>query len=260
MQPIRLEGTVAIVTGASRGLGRSMASALADAGANVVLCSPETELLNQAADEIAARHGSGRALALTADITLRADCERLLSESLRVFGGLHVLVNNARHHYLTRLPFWEIDPEGWQQCVRVNLMGTFLLSHIVTPHMIAQGFGRIVNITTSLHTMQTRNYSQYGATKTALETVTGIWAQDLAGTGVTVNTLHPGGKVNTRNEPAGGKDLNPVDVLDRPIVWLASRHSDGQSGGRYCGEKWDDALPYDQAAAGAIEPPVLRAP
>ena len=77
-------------------------------------------------------------------------------------------------HYLTRLPFWEIDPEGWQQCVRVNLMGTFLLSHIVTPHMIAQGFGRIVNITTSLHTMQTRNYSQYGATKTALETVARI--------------------------------------------------------------------------------------
>jgi NAD(P)-dependent dehydrogenase (short-subunit alcohol dehydrogenase family) len=201
MEPIRLPGTVAVVTGASRGLGRSMATALAAAGARVVLASPETELLTQAVDEIASRHGRDRALALPADITIRGDCERVIAESLRAFGALHMLVNNARHPYLTRLPLWEIDPDSWQQCIRVNVMGTFLLSRLIAPHLLAQGFGRIVNITTSLNTMQARNYSQYGATKTALEAVTMIWAQDFAGTGVTVNSLHPGGRVDTGNRP-----------------------------------------------------------
>jgi 3-oxoacyl-[acyl-carrier protein] reductase len=261
METINLDGTVAVVTGASRGLGRSMATALAAAGARVVLASPETEMLAQAADEITSRHGKDCALALPTDITVRGDCERVLAESLRVFGALHALVNNARHPYLTRLPLWEVDPDNWQQCIRVNVMGTFLLSHIVAPHLLARGFGRIVNITTSLNTMQTRNYSQYGATKTALEAMTMIWAQDFAGTGVTVNSLHPGGQVNTGNIRRGseGRTPLPVDVLDDAIVWLASKHSDGKTGGRYCGRRWDAALPPETAAARALDPPVLRA-
>lgn len=262
MTTIRLDGTVAVVTGASRGLGRSMATALASAGARVVLASPEAELLAQVADEIASQYGKDCALALPADITVRADCEHVLAESLRVFGGLHMLVNNARHSYLTRLPLWETDPDNWQQCIRVNVMGTFLLSHIVAPHLLAQGFGRIVNITTSLNTMQTRNYSQYGATKTALEAMTMIWAQDFAGTGVTVNSLHPGGQIDTGNikRSSEGKTPLPVDVLDNAIVWLASKHSNGKTGGRYCGQRWDTTLPPDAAAALALDPPVLRVP
>ena len=261
MGTIRLDGTVAVVTGASRGLGRSMANALASAGARVALASPEAELLAQVVDEITSRYGKNCALALPSDITVRADCERVLAESLRVFGGLHMLVNNARHSYLTRLPLWETDPDNWQQCIRVNVMGTFLLSHIVAPHLLAQGFGRIVNITTSLNTMQTRNYSQYGATKTALEAMTMIWAQDFAGTGVTVNSLHPGGQVDTGNKKLSSEGKNPlaVDVLDNAIVWLASKHSDGKTGGRYCGQRWDTTLPPDAAAALALDPPVLRA-
>jgi 3-oxoacyl-[acyl-carrier protein] reductase len=262
MDRIRLDGMVAVVTGASRGLGRSMACALAAAGAKVLLASPETDLLTQAAEEINARHGAGSALALTTDITARADCERALAECLLHFGALHVLVNNARFHYLTRLPFWEIDAERWQHCVRVNLMGTFLLSHVVAPQMIAQGFGRIVNLSTGLDSMRRKNYSQYGTTKSALEAATLIWAQDLAGTGVTVNSLHPGGMVKTDDDPkrlpSGGGTLIGVDVLDAPIVWLASRHSDGKTGGRYCGLRWDRNLPWDEAAAGALEPEVLR--
>jgi 3-oxoacyl-[acyl-carrier protein] reductase len=136
-----------------------------------------------------------------------------------------------------------------------------LLTRIVAPHLLAQGFGRIVNITTSANTMQTRNYSQYGATKTALEAMTIIWAQDFAGTGVTVNSLHPGGQVDTgKIRPREGRTPLPVDVLDNAIVWLASKHSDGKTGGRYCGKRWDATLPPDTAAARALDPPVLRAP
>jgi NAD(P)-dependent dehydrogenase (short-subunit alcohol dehydrogenase family) len=171
-----------------------------------------------------------------------------------------MLVNNARHTYLTRLPLWEVDPDNWQQCIRVNITGTFLLSHLLAPHLVALSFGRIVNITTSLDTMQTRNYSQYGATKTALEAMTVIWAQDFAGTGVTVNSLHPGGQVDTgRTAPrTDGRTLLPLSVLDDPIVWLGSRHSDGNTGGRYCGQRWDASLLPDAAAARALDPPVLR--
>jgi 3-oxoacyl-[acyl-carrier protein] reductase len=222
------------------------------------------DLLGEVSREIDARCGKGCALPIAADITQRSDCERLLSACLHAFGGLHVLVNNARFHYLTRLPFWEVDPDRWQQCVRVNVMGTFLLSHLVAPHLIAQGFGRIVNIGTGLDSLWRKNYSQYGATKTAIEAASGIWAQDLGGTGVTVNTLHPGGMVKTDDDPnrrpTGGGTLLPVDVLDDPIVWLASQESDGKTGGRYCGRAWDRTLPPAEAAARALEPPVLRTP
>src|SRR5260221_32175 len=115
MSAIRLDDKVAVVTGASRGLGRAMAEALVEAGARVLLASPETQLLERAESEIEQRHGPGRALALTTDITRRADCERVLAEARRRFGALHVLVNNARRPHRgpglpvhgNSLPFWE---------------------------------------------------------------------------------------------------------------------------------------------------------
>src|SRR5262249_34248253 len=159
---IRLDGKVAVVTGASRGLGRAMAQALAKAGARLVLASPETEMLEQVAADIEAHHGKGCALPLTTDITRRADCERVLAESLRHFGGLHVLVNNARRLHRgpglpargNSLPFWDSDPDIWQETIAVNVSGTFLLSHVIARHFIRQGWGRIIVLTTSLSTMQ----------------------------------------------------------------------------------------------------------
>jgi 3-oxoacyl-[acyl-carrier protein] reductase len=248
-----------------------MAVALADAGARVVLASPETEQLEQAAAEIEQRHGHGRALALTTDITQRADCERVLAEALRRFGGLQVLVNNARRLHRgpglpargNSLPFWESNPDIWQETVDVNINGTFLLSHVIAPHLIAQGWGRIVILTTSLGTMQRRNNSPYGVTKAALEAATMIWAQDLAGTGVTVNSLIPGGTVYTGDpyDTARPREkMLPLEVMAGPVVWLASDLSDGKTGGRYVGKNWDARLAPNEAAARALEPPVLRKP
>ncbi len=99
MGNIDLDDRVILMTGASRGLGRAMANALARAGARIVLASPETSLLREAAAEIEADLGGGRALAVRTDITKLADCDRVVVESLRRFGGLHVLINNARRSH-----------------------------------------------------------------------------------------------------------------------------------------------------------------
>jgi 3-oxoacyl-[acyl-carrier protein] reductase len=269
MSTIDLQGTVVAMTGASVGLGRSMSVALAEAGARVVLAAPEMNLLEEVASEIGAKAGSGRALAVRADITVRADCERVLSESIRAFGRLDVLVNNARRPVRgpglppagNFLPFWESNPDIWQESVQVNVNGTFLMSHVVTPHLISNGWGRILNINTSLGGLYQSRNSPYGVTKAALESATMIWAADLAGTGVTVNTLLPGGACDTDpNRPPDPKlKLLPVDVMNSAIVWLASRQSDGMTGGRYIGRLWNSKLPPDEAAAGASTPPVFRA-
>ena len=115
MSNIDLDGTIVAMTGASVGLGRAMSLALASAGARVVLAAPEPDLLETLEAEISAKAGPGRALPVQTDITVRADCERVLGQSLRHFGGLHVLVNNARRPVRgpglppagNFLPFWE---------------------------------------------------------------------------------------------------------------------------------------------------------
>lgn len=266
-----LQDRVAVVTGASRGLGRAMAMGLAEAGARVVLAAPPSEGLTAAAAEIAARVGAGRVLAVPTDITKVEDCRRLIAETLARFGAFDALINNARRPHRgpglppngNSLPFWESDPEIWMETVHVNVNGTFLLSHLVAPHLIRQGWGRIVNLTTSIDTMQRRRNSPYGVTKAALEAATMIWAQDLDGTGVTVNSLIPGGACDSdpdRPPGRGQSALLPVDVMNPLAVWLVSDLSDGMTGGRYVGKLWDAALPPAEAAACCREAPVLRAP
>ena len=268
---LELKDRVVVVTGASRGLGRAMAMGLAQAGARVVLASPESKLLHDAATEIEAACGRGRAIAVSADITKKTDCEAVLASALDKFGGLHVLVNNARRPHRgpglppegNSMPFWESNPDIWQETVQVNVNGTFLISHVIAPHLIKQGWGRIINLTTSLDTMQRGHNSPYGVTKAALEAATMIWAQDLDGTGVTVNSLIPGGSCDSdpdRPPPKGGRKLLPVDIMNPVVVWLASDLSDGKTGGRYVGKLWDGSLPPDQAAERAREAPVLRPP
>jgi NAD(P)-dependent dehydrogenase (short-subunit alcohol dehydrogenase family) len=269
MSEINLDGTIVAMTGASVGLGRAMALALTTAGARVVLAAPELELLEQVAAEIEANAGPGRAIPLQTDITVRADCDRVLDQSLRYFGGLHVLVNNARRPVRgpglppagNFLPFWESNPDIWQESVHVNVNGTFLMSRVIAPHFIRQKWGRIININTSLNGLSQRHNSPYGVTKAALESATLIWAADLAGTGVTVNSLLPGGACDTdpTRPPIPGVTLLPVDIMNSTVIWLASKLSDGKTGGRYVGKLWDGSLAPSEAAAAAMEPPVFRA-
>jgi 3-oxoacyl-[acyl-carrier protein] reductase len=265
-----LKGQVAIVTGGSVGLGRAMAFALADAGACVTLASPQTSLLEEAAAQINARCGERRAVAVTTDITKRADCERARDATLAAFGDLSILVNNARREQRgpglpvegNNFAFWESDPDIWVQSLNVNVAGTYLMSRSVAPHLIARGWGRIINISTSLDTMQRRHNSPYGVTKAALDAASLIWAADLEGSGVSVNILLPGGMVDTdgtRPSTAQRKTLS-VDIMNAAMLWLASPQSDGHTGERYNASRWRADLPAHEAALAALEAPVLRKP
>lgn len=270
---IDLTGRVAIVTGAGRGLGRAMAQGLARAGASVVFADIDEAAAAQAADGATAN--GGRAKAVRCDITRQADCGRAVAAA-QALGGLHILVNNAAlgPAHLEAAPttrslkFWEADPDVWQRTIVTNVNGTFLMSHVAAPAMIAGGWGRIVNITTSLGTMQRKMNSPYGVSKTAIEAETLIWAQDLAGSGVTVNSLIPGGAADTdfvspRSRAtmlAAGRKLIDPQIMVTPLLWLASPESDGVSGARFVAKLWDDTLPASEAAKNALEQPVIREP
>jgi NAD(P)-dependent dehydrogenase (short-subunit alcohol dehydrogenase family) len=273
---IRLDGRVAIVTGAARGLGKAMAQGLLRAGASVLLADVDGAALADTTRLIQAEPGGGKAHGVACDIASKADCERLVAEAIARFGALHVLVNNAgkgpvhleRSPQTKSLKFWEADPDVWRDIIVTNVNGTFLMARSAAPHMVAGRWGRIVNITTSLPTMQRRSNSPYGVSKAAIEAETLIWAKDLDGTGVTVNSLIPGGAADTdfvhmasRKElAAAGRTLLPPNVMVAPIVWLASTLSDGVTGARFVGKLWDEHLPPSEAAANAREAPVLVSP
>lgn len=255
-----------IVTGGGRGLGREMALALAENGANVMITAARSD------DELAAVCDAASALPGTvvsslADTTNYADCERVTRETMNQFGALHCLINNAGRgmrlisEKFNREParFWLSDPQAWRTIVDININGTFNMARAVTPHLVEQGFGKIINISTSRQTMVRTGYSPYGPSKTALEAASRVWSADLTDTGVTVNVLLPGGATDTALLPdsddksgADGMLLSP-DVMRQPALWLCSDHSNGHTAQRYVARLWDQQLPIDRAAQGCRE-------
>lgn len=267
MNTATLEGKVAIVTGGGRGLGHAMTLGLARAGASVVISAArQTDEVRRVADEINASLGAPRVLALQADVTQEADCRHLVDETIAAFGGLHLLVNNAgrgmkyvSQDFLTEpTRFWEVDSDTWRMIVDTNVNGPFLMARAAVPHMLRQGWGRVINITMNHDTMRRAGFSPYGPSKAALESETVIWAQDLAGTGVTVNGLLPGGATDTGMIPDGvpetvRRQLLRPEVMVEPLLWLASEASADITGKRLDAARWDPSLPPEQAAAAALE-------
>jgi NAD(P)-dependent dehydrogenase (short-subunit alcohol dehydrogenase family) len=157
-----------------------------------------------------------------------------------------------------RVKFFEAEPAGWQRIIAVNCLGAFLMARFAVAPMIGQGWGRIVQVTTSFDTMLAGGLSAYGASKAALEACCASFAQDLAGTGVTINVLVPGGPTETPGFFPPGKPrpaflLDP-EIMGPPVVWLASPQSDGISGCRFIARDWDARLPPAEAAARARAP------
>ena len=224
-----LRHRVAIVTGGGRGLGRSIALAYAQAGADVVISAAR----NAAEAEAVAVLGEslpGSIEAVQADVTVPGDVERLVARALDVRGRIDVLVNNAARgmrfvnpRFMTDpQPFWEADPEAWRLVIETNIVGVFLMSRAVVPHMLAAGGGSVINVTINQSTMVRRGFSPYGPSKAALEAMTTVWAAELEGTGVHINLLAPGGATNTGmiqdSLPEG------VELLDPDIIVPAALH------------------------------------
>ena len=259
----RLAGQVAIVTGGGRGLGRAMVLGLAAAGARVITtASREASEIEAVAREA----GDDRVIPILADVAREEDCARVVATAQDRFGRLDILVNNAgrgmkyvSQQFLTEpTRFWETDPDVWRMVIDTNVNGPFLMSRAAAPVMVAAGRGRIVNITMNHATMRRRGFSPYGPSKAALESETIIWAQDLDGTGVTVNGLLPGGATATGMIPdafppeARSGLLDPA-IMVAPLLWLASEASDGVTGRRLDASRWRADLPEVDAAHAAMD-------
>ncbi len=264
---ISLDGRVVIMTGGDRGLGRSMALALARCGASLVIASVDAEGCERVAAEIDDIGGPGKGLAVPTDITNLGQCRQVVGTTLATFDRLDVLFNNARR--LMRgpglppsgnsLPFWETDPEIYAQTVAVNVTGTFNMARAAVEYYRDSRTGKIINISTSRRNFSGPRNSPYGVTKAAVESQTLIWARDLDGTDVTVNSLLPGGASDTDplRPKKEGQVLLPVDIMDPLAVWLASDQSDGTNGCRFVGKLWNPDISPTDAAKGCREEPVF---
>jgi len=256
-------GLVAIITGAGRGLGRTMALGLLEAGAQVT----GVEIDPPALDELNAAAGAARQrlLPLNADVTREDEAHGIIAQTIERFGRADVLVNNAGLNLTTVDPreiktaasIRDIAPADYRRIFEVNAIGPFLVARAVIEPMLKQKWGRIIGVTTSLDTMYRKGMMPYGATKAAHECLVAAMADELEGTGVTANVLVPGGAAITRMTAGYGaaqaKMIPPV-VMVKPLLWLASRASDGVNGRRFIGAQWDATLPPADAAAKCSAP------
>ena len=259
MQEKPLAGKVAIVTGAGSpiGMGRAMTVALVGAGARVAMMDINGEWLEQTANDIRETGGDDCVITVVADISDPGDAEKAVGRTVAELGGIHILVNNAGTNPrvlglgpASRTNFWETSPEAWSKVVAINFSGQFFMSRAVVTHMLAQQWGRIIGVTTSLDTMYRQMGSPYGPAKAGHEALIATMAGELEGTGVTANVLVPGGPTNTnligRDTEYDRADMIQPEAMQAPVVWLASDQSNAINGRRFIAYYWDESLPLEQ--------------
>lgn len=186
--PGRLAGRVALVTGASRGIGRAIATALAEEGAAVAVLSTRLDGAAPVADAL--RAAGGRAHAVAADVASPLAVDRALAEVRRALGPVDVLVNNAG--IALRRPLAETSDADFERVLAVNLAGPFHLARRLGPEMAARGWGRLVNVSSISGTLGTAQMSAYCASKWGLNGLTRALAEELKPGGVLVAAVLPG--------------------------------------------------------------------
>jgi 3-oxoacyl-[acyl-carrier protein] reductase len=186
----RLEGRVAIVTGAAKGMGGEICRALAAEGARLALAARESSPLDQLACELEQR--GAHALVAPTDVTDEGAVEQLVERTRAAYGRIDILVNGAGVTGPVETPVWEIKTADWDHVLAVNLRGTFLPIKHVLPLMIAQRYGKIVNISGSSGLRGYKNRAAYSSSKWALRGLTRTVALEVGPYNINVNALHPG--------------------------------------------------------------------
>lgn len=212
-----LQGKVALVTGASRGIGKAIAIGLAAEGCGVALCARGRERLEQAAQEVAA-HG-GKVLPIVADLRHPADINRFVTASITAFGQIDILVNNVGGGGGSR--GWDTPDENWEEALTINLLATIRTCRLVIPEMRKRQGGRIINIA-SVFGRETGGRMTYNAAKAAVISFSKALARELAPEGILVNslapgsTLFPGGNWDQRRQADPGR-INEFIQSELPL-------------------------------------------
>ncbi len=254
-------GRVAILTGAAGGIGTAMTKALLAAGHSVAAVDRDATGLRRLAAGCTDPGLTDRFHPVVADLESEAECRQAVDIAVGRFGRVEAVINNAGIGMSSIRPDAEARHPGleeltapiWDRFFAINVRAPMLVTQTALPLMKAQGWGRIINNTTSFLSML--RVLPYGATKAALEAMSAVWAAELAGSGITVNVLIPGGPTDTpliAKESGWPRDrmLRP-EIMGPPLCWLLSEEADDVNSQRITAARWDAAMPGHEAASRA---------
>ena len=249
-----------VVTGGGQGIGRCLSLALAERGANVLITAAR-DLSSLQKTVSMSKNLTGQMIFLQADIREPEECARTVALAISEFGSIDCLINNAARGIVyvreatggRMVPFWESDHDRWAETMITNVIGTYFMSALAGKEMVENGFGRIINVSTSDRSMIREKNTPYGPSKAALEAMSVALANEAQDKGVTVNVLLPGGATKTRMLSGVTKfsmcDPFEPEVMNTAALWLCSDDSKGYTGGRYIGCEWD---PFIEPLAAAV--------
>ena len=228
----RVDGDVAIVTGARTGIGRATSERLAEEGATVVVTHYEQDGAQETVESI--RESGGEAVHMKLDVQSEADWQRVIAKTCEEVGCPTILINNAGVYMVK--PITEIDQDDWQKLFDVNVKGVFLGMKHCAPVMEENGRGSIINMSSVAGLAGVAGHTCYGGSKGAVRLMTKDMAMEVAGTGVRVNSIHPG-VIDTKMVREEGpsmeefRSMHPVDRIGEPedvahgALYLASEES-----------------------------------